>query len=232
MLTGCGTMVSYKPEAPAGPARPPGYPIPIYTEDMTVPRPVKVIGTVSVHNSGFTVAGGSVDDVMKDVMRRAREYGADAVRVTSIDKPDFENPNYRITADLLRYADTWETIGLSEDEFQAYLQRNKKSLDPIEGIWVINGQFDERIGIIRDTAKPGRDFIGFVLSTDQPAWRGGYKIMDLTRGKQPGIYGVAFYLDDFSRVDTTFILGHADEFSFLIQTADGDKTTLMDFLKR
>ena len=95
---------------------------------MTVPRPVEVIGTVSVKNSSFTIIGGSVEAVMKNVMQRARQNGADAVQVTSIDKPDFENPNYRMTADLLRYSDEWETIGISENEFLAYLKRNRKSL--------------------------------------------------------------------------------------------------------
>lgn len=232
LLAGCGTTVTYKSNLPPGPPRPPGYPIPVYDEDMTVPRPVKVMGTISVNNSGFTVSGGSVEAVMKDVMQRARDNGADAVQVTSIAKPDFENPNYRLTADLLRYADAWETIGLSEDEFQAYLQQNKNSLDPIEGVWVINGQFDERIGIMRNDAKPGRDFVGFVLATDNPAWRAGYKIMDLARGKRPGIYNVIFYRDDFNRVNSSVVLSKAAEFTLLIQNADSDEATLMDFLKR
>jgi hypothetical protein len=156
LLAGCGTMVSYKADEPAGPARPPGYPIPVYTDGMTVPRPCEVMGTVSVKNSGFTVAGGSVEDVMKDVMQRARQKGADAVQVTSIDKPDWQNPNYRLTADLLRYSDSWESMPISEDDFLAYLQKNKKSLDPIEGIWFMNGQFEDRIGIMRNASKPGR----------------------------------------------------------------------------
>ena len=41
------------------------------------------------------------------------------------------------------------------------------------------------------------DFIGFILDTDQPAWRKGYKKIDIARGKQRGIYDFNFYLDDF-----------------------------------
>ena len=232
MLAGCGTLVTYKSNAPAGTAKPPGYPIPVYTEGMTVPRPCEVIGSVSVRNSGFTITGGSVEDVMKDVMQRARQKGADAVQVTSIDKPDFGNPNYRLTADLLRYTDTWETIGFSENEFRAYLQRNQKSLDPIEGIWFMNGQFDDRIGIMRNASKPGRNFVGFILNGQPMSWREGYKVMDIARGKQPGSYNLVFYLADFSRIATTVVLGNSAEFSILMQTPDEDKPTTIDFLKK
>jgi hypothetical protein len=39
LLSGCTTTKSYKPNMAAGPAKPPGYPIPIYNEDMRIPRP-------------------------------------------------------------------------------------------------------------------------------------------------------------------------------------------------
>src|ERR1700722_1294989 len=223
LLTGCGSG-TYKSKSPAGIAKPIGYPLPCYSEGTTVPRPVEVIGTVSVKNSGFTIIGGSVEAVMKNVMQRARQNGADAVQVTSIDKPDFENPNYRMTADLLRYSDEWETIGISENEFLAYLKRNRKSLDPIEGVWFADSQYGNRIAIMRNTSKPGRDFIGFILNTDQPAWRKGYKKIDIARGKQRVIYDFNFYLDDFNPVGTTVVLGNATEFTLLVQTADENKT--------
>jgi hypothetical protein len=231
LLTGCGTVVTYKSNARAGTARPVDYPIPVYTEGMTVPRPSEVIGTVSVKNSGFTVTGGSVEDVMRDVMQRARKNGADAVRVVSIGKPGFENPNYRVTADLLRYTDSWETIAISEDEFFAYLKKNQQALDPIEGVWFADGQYENRIGIMRNTSKPGRDFVGFVLDTDQPAWRKGYKKIDIARGKQPGSYNFNFYLDDFSEYSTTVVLDGASKLLLIFQTSDESETITYSKLK-
>ena len=224
LLTGCGTTVTYKSNAPAGIAKAADYPILVYTEGMTVPRPFEVIGTVSAKNSDFTVTGGSVEDIMKKVMQRARQNGADAVRVTSIDKPGFTNPNYRMTADLLRYIDSWETISISENEFRAYLKRNRKSLDPIEGVWFADSEYVNRIGIMRNASKPGRNFVGFVLNTDEPSWHTGYKKIDVARGEQSGTYNIDFYLDDFSRVGTTVILDNATEFTLLIQTEDENKT--------
>jgi len=31
LLTGCSTVLTYQPNLPAGPAKPAGYPIPVYT---------------------------------------------------------------------------------------------------------------------------------------------------------------------------------------------------------
>ena len=220
LLSGCTTTVTYKANTVAGPAKPVGYPIPVYTEDMNVPRPCEVIGTVSIHNSGLTIVGGSVETVMKSVMSRAREKGADAVHVTSIEKPDMVNPNYRMTADLLRYTDSWETIAISENEFLGYLKKNERTLDPIEGVWFNEDQPQYRIGIIKNTSKPGRNFVGFVLDTKITSWREGYKKIDIKRGARRGTYNFNFYLDDFSYVGTMIILGNATGFTMTIQKMD------------
>src|SRR6202012_520872 len=105
----------------------------------------------------------------------------DAVQITSIQKPGFDTPNFAVKADLLRYADVWEKVALTEKDFNAYLQQHQKTLDPIEGIW--SGGWPNRIGIIRDTSKPGRDFIAFTVGTDSPAWHKGYKRMDIAHAE-------------------------------------------------
>ena len=89
LLTGCSTALTYKPNMAAGPARPVGYPIPVYTEHMTVPRPCEVIGTISIGDRTLTMFGGSFESEMEKVMQNAWEKGADAVQVTSVEKPDF-----------------------------------------------------------------------------------------------------------------------------------------------
>jgi hypothetical protein len=231
LLTGCGTVVTYKSNAAAGTAKPVGYPISVYTEGMIIPRPFEVIGTVSVGNSGFTVVGGSVDDVMKKVMQNAREKGADAVRMAAIEKPDFVNPNYRVAADLLRYTNSWETVAISEDEFLAYLKKNEQMLDPIEGVWFADGQYKNRIGIMKNTSKPGRNFVGFVLNTEVPSWREGCKKIDIKRGMQRGTYSFNYYRDDFGLVATTVILGDAFKFMLIFQTADTDESESIIYSK-
>jgi hypothetical protein len=231
LLTGCGTVVTYKSNAPAGTAKPVGYPISVYTEGKKIPRPFEVIGTVSIDDSGFTVAGGTVEDVMKKVMQNAREKGADAVWLASIEKPGFTNPNYRMAADLLRYTDSWETVAIPEDEFLAYLKKKERTLDPIEGVWFADGQYQNRIGIMKNISKSGRDFVGFVLNTEVPSWRKGYRKIDIARGKQRGTYVFNYYRDDFGPVATTVILGDGSEFTLIFQTADADKNESITYSK-
>jgi hypothetical protein len=207
-----------------------GYPILVYTEDMTVPRPCEVIGTISIHDTRLTMFGGSVENEMKKVMQTAREKGADAVQMKSLEKPDFSNSNYRLVADLLRYTDIWEIVVSSEEGFANYLKTNQRNLDSIEGVWDGHGQIPHRIGIMRNASKPGRDFIGFILNTENPTWRKGYKKIDIQRGTQPGTYIFDYYLDNFSKRETTVILDRRMTFTLTIPTSD-DEADIITYAK-
>ena len=219
LLAGCGTTKTYKPNTAAGPAKPAGYPIPIYNKDMRIPRPCQLIGEFSISDTQLTMFGGSLTGVMKTLMDTAHEKGADVVELTSLKEPDFESAHYRVEANLLRYADKWETVSLTENDFLSYLQKNPATLDPIEGIW--SDGSPDRIGIIRDKSKPGRDFIAFMLNVQLPSWQKGYKIMDIAHTARPDGYGVKFYLPDFAVAKTTFLLDHDHAFSFIVNTESG-----------
>jgi hypothetical protein len=219
LLAGCGTTKTYTPNTAAGPAKPPGYPIPIYNEDMRIPRPTQVIGKLSIGDTPLTMFGGSIKGVMKTLMETAHEKGADVVELTSIKQPDFESAHYRVEANLLRYADKWETVTISENDFLIYLQKNQATLDPIEGIW--SDGSPDRIGIMRDKSKPGRDFIAFMLNVQLPSWQKGYKIMDIAHTARPDGYSLKYYLPDFAMAKTTFLLNHDRAFSFIINTEAG-----------
>ena len=230
LLTGCSTVATYKPALAAGPAKPGDYPILVFTEDMTVPRPCEVIGTVTVGRSHFTMWGGSAEDETLKVIRTAREKGADAVQMQTMQQPDFANPDFRLTADLLRYTDSWETIPISAQEFANYLKANRQNLDPIEGVWDVSEQGPLRIGIMRNTAKPGRDFVGFVINTTNPTWHEDYKKMDIRRGPRSGIFLFDYYLDNFGKRQTTVILDRRTAFALAIPR-DEVKTDVITFSK-
>jgi len=230
LLAGCSTTVSYQARTPAGPPRPEGYPVLVYTENETVPRPCEVIGTVSIRAAGFTMFGGSIESEMKKVLQAAREKGADAVQLQTIKQPGFSNGNYRLTANLLRYADAWEAIAITERQFADFLAANQRTSDPIEGVWTGEEGAPLRVGIMRNTSKPGRDFIGFILNTEDPAWHKGYKKMEIRRGPKPGSYVMAYYLDDFSKRETTFNLGRNLTFSVAVPTENED-TAIISYSK-
>jgi hypothetical protein len=220
LVTGCSTVVTYKPNLPAGPAKPVGYPVPVFSENMTVPRQCVVIGTVSVVVGQFTMFGGSVESEMKKLMQMAWEKGADAVQITSAEEPGFSRSSSRLTANLLRYADTWEQVPISAAEFTAYLKTNRQRLDPIEGVWDGYDVAPIRIGIMRNTFKPGRDFVGFILDSENPVWCKDYKKIDIKLRPQPGSYIFDYYLDNFSRQETTVILGQRTTFSLMVPASE------------
>jgi hypothetical protein len=227
LLAGC-TTTSYKPgPTAAGTPTAGDYPLPLYTEDMDVPRPCNLIGTIAIGHTSLTMIGGSIDKEMEKVMRTAHEKGADVVKIVAIQKPGFDTPNFAVSAELLRYADDWEKVNLTENDFLAYLQQHQKNLDPIEGVW--SGGWPNRIGIIRDSSRPGRNFIAFVLGTDSATWQPGYKKMDLARAAEPGTYRLRYYRDDFAWSDTAVSLSQNRVFEF-IQNVD-DKTYVLRYTK-
>jgi hypothetical protein len=218
LFTGCTTVATYHPNSPPAAPKPADYHIPVYNSDADIPRPCVLIGQIAITYTPFTIVGGSADDEMKRVMKAAHKKGADVVQLTSVQKPGFATTDYSLTANLLRYADAWERYPGSRDDFVAYLQHRRRNLDPIEGIWTDG--LPDRLGIIRDTSKPGRDFIGFTLNTNSPAWPLGYKKMDITRGNQPGVYQIRLYHDDFATSDLIVTLDHGRAFSFNLNTRE------------
>jgi hypothetical protein len=218
LLASCGTTKTYTANLPAGPAKPPDYPIPVYNINMRLPRSCQLIGKLAIGDTQLTMFGGSMPGVMKTIMETAHEKGADVVVLTSVKSPEFESAHYRLEANLLRYADNWETNGMSENDFLAYLRQHQQTLDPIEGIW--SDGSPDRIGIMRNSSKPGRDFIAFMLNVDLPSWQAGYKKMDIVRVDRAGAYSLKYYRDDFGMVKTTVLLDHNRAFDFIIITDD------------
>ena len=231
LLTGCSTTVTYQAHLPAGPAKPAGYPIPVYTENMMVPRACVMIGTVFVGGGHFTLRGGSAEEETQKIIKTAWEKGADAVQVSSVEEPGYTSGNYRMVADLLRYVDVWETVAISRRGFANYLETHRQNPDPIEGVWDGTGTTPHCIGIMRDNSKPGRDFVGFILNTADPTWHEGYKKIDIKRGVQPGSYVMDYYLEDFSEKETTVILGQNLAFTLNMPISDED-ADIVTYTKR
>jgi hypothetical protein len=221
LLAGCSTTTVYKPaqsDATMPSPKPADYPIPVYTENMDVPRPCHLIGKVTIGHTGLTVMGGSIDKEMEKVMKVAHQKGADVIQIASIEKPGYTTANFTVEANLLRYADVWEKIPLSDNDFAAYLHQNQKKLDPIEGVW--SAGWPTQIGIIRDTTQPGRDFIAFMLNPDLPSWQKGYKKMDIARAAMPGAYRLEYYRNDFAVSKTTVTLDQTMTFGFMLNVED------------
>jgi len=211
VLAGCASVV-YKANLPTPAARALTYPVPVYTPEMKVPRPCQVLGTIAIVGHKFTMFGGSSEAEFNKLMREAHKKGADAVKVRSVEKPGFTNPNFTITADLLRYTDRWETAPLTKFQFQAYLESHRGRLDPIEGFWYADLPRPHSIAIMHDETRPGRQFIGFIVDDHDPVWPPGTKKIDIRRGLEPGSYVLTYYLDDFASREIPIILGNQKAF--------------------
>jgi hypothetical protein len=230
-LTGCGTVTSYKSNLPSGPPKSADYPIPVFMQEQdTVPRPCTIIGTISYHDTILTYGSEPIEKVLLKILRVAREKGADAVEITSLINPEMKSPNYRVAANVLRYSDIWETIPISQNDFRAYLKKNARTLDPIEGIWSETGEIPEQIGIMKSNSKRGRDFVGFILNSPNPAWPLDAKKLDIRRGADRGSYILTYYLADFEPRSTTIILGKKPTFTLAVQRTD-DEGDLIVFTK-
>jgi len=218
LLPGCTTTTNYVSKSPAGPPKPEDYPIYVYTENVTVPRPFEVIGTMQVGETPFTVTGGSLESVVNKLMNRARQKGADAVQVTTVRKPGFFSPHHGADANFLRFTDTWESVSLSETELVNYFKTNAPKLDAIEGIWRANDQMQNRVAILKNNSKPGREFIAVILNTRNPSWKAGDKKGDLRRGERAGVYRGSYYRDDYQQkqVAVTLRLPAADRFTVIV----------------
>jgi hypothetical protein len=205
-LVSCTTVKNYDAQLQAGPAKPEDYPIYLYPQEIPVPRPYEVIGAMSIRDTPLTVFGGSFEGELKTLRKYARKKGADALKLTSVQQPDFLHAKYRVEANLIRFTNVWESVTLTEGELRAYFHTQAATLDPIEGIWLVNDVMQCRVGIMKNNSRAGRDFIAFILNTANPTWQHGDKKLDLASGERPGVYRGAHYLEDYRRLSVAFTL--------------------------
>lgn len=68
------------------------------------PRPDNSVflGTVSIGDTGFTMNGGSYDEVVSLAKERARQAGGNVLRITKHTAPDWVSSIHRIQAEILR----------------------------------------------------------------------------------------------------------------------------------
>lgn len=212
---GC-TTAKYESKSAAGPAKPAEYPIYVYSKRTPIPREFETVGTLRIGDTPVTMIGGSLEGVLKTLRQHARQKGADALQVTSVDAPGFTSANYRVEANLIRFTDVWESVRLSDAELAGYYATNAAALDPIEGIWQGNDPTQSRVAVVRNNSKPGRDFVAFVLNKQNPTWQRGDKLLDLARGERAGVYRGNYYFDDYQTKPVAITLRGPPENRFVV----------------
>lgn len=203
---GCTTVKRYEAALESGMAWDEDYPIYVYPKDTDVPREYEVVGTMSIRDTPFTIFGGSLEKELDTLRRQARRVGADAIRLISVEEPDFLHAKYRIDAAVIRFTDEWSHVDDDEEALLNYLERNRDSLDPIEGVWVSSDYVRSRVGILRSASEEGREFVGFILENENPSWKEGDIKFEIRRGNVPGTYRGDYYLDDYESQRVAFRL--------------------------
>ena len=202
----CTTATSFRPadaavESQDLEAKPEGHPIPVYSLENPAPEQLyRAIGTLKIRDTGFTTIGGSLDAVIAQAKREARERGADAIQITRVFEPDSVSTIYRIDACLLCLRGDWPHRSLTEADVIELLEEDRK-VDPVEGIWSAQDQ-SFRVAIVPDD-KGGakRGFVGFVLDVapEQPLWQAGFVRIDLTPAATSGVYVATYHDERFRR---------------------------------
>ncbi|MDZ7658150.1 serine protease [Fodinibius sp.] len=152
-----------------------------------LPTGFEKLGNLKIRDTGFST-GCSLDEVVSQAQRKAREVGGNAIKITKIIEPDyFVSTCYRIDALIVRLktfekSDTQE-INITEAELINYFDENKSNLKPIEGIWNVNSRLSAKtsdqtrliqnrykIAIIKKDFEDSRNFKAIIISSEDENW--------------------------------------------------------------
>lgn len=102
VLNGCGGGYAVTRSVSDYPAKPESAHIEVYAQNDKVPRNVEIIGTIEYDDTGFsTVCGYS--DMLLSFANEARKIGGDAIKLISVQAPDWSSSCYRGEAHVLKY---------------------------------------------------------------------------------------------------------------------------------
>ena len=102
LLNSCAASVSYKSAAQSRPPKPEEYEIEVFHANETPSKKNTTLGLISVDDSGFTI-NCSYDVVLGKAKEKAREIGADAIKIVKIESPDLFSSCYRIKVLAIAY---------------------------------------------------------------------------------------------------------------------------------
>ncbi len=101
-LTGCHTAKGYTAIDRSLSPRPTDASVDVYAPGESPDKPFKVVGIVTIGDTGFSVNCG-FEEVVESAKEQARAAGGDAIRITELRPPDSRSTCYRITASVIVY---------------------------------------------------------------------------------------------------------------------------------
>ena len=96
-ILGCGAAVKFTPIGNYRSPKAEDYHVAVFQVGDNIDLDYEIIGKIDVGDSGITAKCG-YDKMMRLVLQKAREVGADAIRIIEVKDPDIISSCYRITA--------------------------------------------------------------------------------------------------------------------------------------
>lgn len=198
-----------------------------YAEEDKLPDKFIVIAELDINSEYWS-------DAKNKFEKKARDLGADAVKITSKEYMfyAFPVPATKYSAILIKYDNKdWDSKISSEKEAKQHYDKNKDNLSPIEGIWSINetviarnmktyktmeknnGQV-YRIAVIADTIKQNYEFAAYIVESKYDHWKPGMLKACFRPTAYPMIFEGLWFLGNMSEKKETYVI---DEYGLITQ---------------
>ena len=182
----------------------------------------------------------SLNDFLKNIVFKQQEeqkisdWGETTTIKQALKKIQLEHtaiiPSVKKTTVMETLFNDWRKVDLDEKEFKKYLDYSISNLNPIEGIWtnIDNNQY--RIGIIKDEANDYRDFVAFIINSENPLWEPKDVKIEFLKTAFNTVYTTSYYLLDFTKIGATSSL-KGNGILEIELTKSTDENALIRFIK-
>ncbi len=127
----------------------------------------------------------------------------------------------------------WETVDINETTLRDYFDKNISTLDPIEGIWMLDrpGWPHKKTGILKNIGLAGRDFIGVRLEPLGNVLKVGSIVTGFQKTASGKGYITTFYNLDGSKQVLNSIVDANGTLVICLTNTDTGKATPMNYIK-
>lgn len=124
----------------------------------------------------------------------------------------------------------WEKINLTEPELKKKIGLIS-DLNPIEGIWSSIEDKQYRIGIIRDDSRTNRDYVAFILESDNPLWEEKQVKIEFSSTAYKSVFSTTYYLSDHSKQGTTAFINDKGILEIKLKNPEDNSELNATFIK-
>jgi len=124
----------------------------------------------------------------------------------------------------------WEKIDITESELKTKLD-SYSDLKPIEGIWSSIEDNQYRIGIIRDDNNAKRDYVAFILESDNPLWEVNQVKIEFNSTAYKSVFSTAYFMSDHSKQGTTSFINDKGILEIKLKNPEDNSELNATFIK-